>query len=86
MKEVCQRTVRLVLSECKMVLTGEAGQGHWCKRCAHVRSNRFAMALSPKPSTLSLGQKLWNALSAWTIKASGYQKLGKKLSDSVDET
>ncbi len=36
-------------------------------------------ALSPKTSTLalSLSQKVWNAMSAWTIKMSGYQKLGR---------
>ena len=35
------------------------------------------MALPSKAvSSLSLGQRLWNSLSAWTIKASGYQKLG----------
>ena len=37
------------------------------------------MAVTSKAaSSLSLGQRLWNALSAWTIKASGYQKLGRR--------
>lgn len=39
------------------------------------------MATVLKPSTFSLGQKLWNALSAWTIRASGYQKLGLRRED-----
>ena len=27
-------------------------------------------------SSVSLGHRLWNVLSAWTIKNSGYQRLG----------
>lgn len=26
---------------------------------------------------LSLGQRVWNALSAWTIRNAGYQRIGK---------
>ena len=45
--------------------------GHYIE-CLHNK-----MALSSKAaSSLSLGQRLWNSLSSWTIKASGYQKLG----------
>lgn len=28
-------------------------------------------------SALSLGQRLWNSLSAWAIRNAGYQKYGK---------
>lgn len=29
-------------------------------------------------SPFAIGQRLWNAWSAWTIKNSGYQKLGTR--------
>ena len=46
--------------------------------CTNLNTSEQKMALPSKAvSSLSLGQRLWNALSAWTIKASGYQKLGK---------
>ena len=37
------------------------------------------MAVSSKV-TGSLAQRLWNGLAAWTVKTSGYQKLGTFLS------
>ena len=30
---------------------------------------------------MSLGQRLWNGVSAWVIRASGYQKLGLRRED-----
>ena len=35
------------------------------------------MAVSSSKSALSLGQRLWNSLSAWAIRNAGYQKYGK---------
>jgi hypothetical protein len=38
------------------------------------------MALASKGANpLSLGQKIWNALSAWTVRNSGFQKLGRSI-------
>lgn len=43
-------------------------------------------SLSSKAATsLSLGQKIWNSLSAWTIRNSGYQKLGLRREDLYDD-
>ena len=34
------------------------------------------MAVSSQRSALSLGQRLWNSLSAWAVQSAGYQKYG----------
>lgn len=39
------------------------------------QNKKMAMA-SKAVTSVSVGQRLWNALSAWTIRNSGYQKLG----------
>lgn len=35
------------------------------------------MAVPATKSALSVGQRVWNALSAWCIRNAGYQKYGK---------
>ena len=37
------------------------------------------MAVSSSKGALSMGQKLWSALSAWAINNAGYQKYGEAL-------
>ena len=34
------------------------------------------MAVPASKSALSVGQRLWNSLSAWAVKSAGYQKYG----------
>lgn len=34
-------------------------------------------SLTSKAASVSFGQRIWNALSAWTIRNSGYQRLGR---------
>ena len=54
-------------TECKQTMS-------FSLRCRRGYKNK--MAVSSK-ATVTLGQRLWNALSAWTVRQSGYQKLGK---------
>ncbi|CAI8037707.1 Cytochrome b-c1 complex subunit 7 [Geodia barretti] len=39
------------------------------------------MAVSSSKSALSVGQRLWNSLSAWAVRNAGYQKYGLRRED-----
>ena len=55
--------------------------GYLC-RCATIRvvCCLKKMAVSGSRSALSLGQRMWNALSAWNTKSAGYQRYGMLIS------
>lgn len=68
-----QRTTEIVIQSYTNQFTN-----YWeGEQLLELSDSLHKMAVSATKSALSVGQRVWNALSAWCIRNAGYQKYGK---------